>query len=308
MRILVLGAGAIGGYYGARLVHAGRDVTFLVRPARAARISATGLSIASPTAPLLTASAKTITQADDRQPYDAILLSCKSYDLESAIAAIKPAVGPRTIILPLLNGMRHLDVLDAEFGPARVLGGTCHISTTLDDDGTVRQMSPFDILTLGPRNPDHQAAARALSTELDGAGFEVRYSESGTSAMWDKWVLIATLAGMTCLMRANIGEIVATRGGEARISQLLDECCAVATAYGHAPKSQVVFFTRSALTDPMSQMSSSMLRDLQRGSRTEADHILGDLAARGAKAGVPTPLLDAAFAHLQAYQNRLTPT
>ena len=306
MRILILGAGATGGYYGGRLAKAGRDVTFLVRPHRKQTLDSDGLTIKSQLGAVMTPVAA-ITTDDISTPFDAIVLSCKAYDLASAMTAIQPAVGPDTLILPLLNGMRHLDQLDGVFGQTRVLGGTCHISVTLTEAGVVRHMSPFDGLTLEARWPSQLDRARALHAAMSGAGFDVRFSDTATGAMWDKWVLLATLAGMTCLMRASIGEIVATRGGQARISAMLDECCAVAAACGHPSKPAVVLLTRTTLTDPESSMTSSMLRDLQRGDRIEADHIIGDFVERGAAAGVATPLLDAVYGHLQAYQNRLPP-
>lgn len=304
MRILILGAGATGGYYGGRLANAGADVTFLVRPKRAEILARDGLEIESPLGAVKTP-VTTVTTGEIACPFDAVILSCKAYDLSSAIETIRPAVGPDTLILPLLNGMRHLEELDAAFGNNSVLGGTCHISVTLTETGVVRHMSPFDAMTLGPRTPSQAERSETLHAAISNCGFEARYSRDVTSAMWDKWVLLATLAGMTCLMRANIGEIVATRGGEGKISNMLDECCAIADVYGHKPKAPVIFLTRATLTDPKSAMSASMRRDLERGARIEADHIIGDLVARGAAAGVATPLLDTAYAHLQAYQNRL---
>jgi 2-dehydropantoate 2-reductase len=297
LKLLVLGAGATGGYYGGKLAAAGRDVTFLVRGQRAKDLDRVGLTIESSAASIKT-NVRAVTHVDRSHCFDVVLLSCKAYDLDTAIAAIAPAVGPTTLVLPILNGMRHLDQLDAAFGRQHVLGGTCHISTTLTDTGIVRHMSPFDTLTLGPRDQSQAKAAGTLQRYLRGTGFEVRHVRNGTAAMWDKWVLLATLAGATCLMRGSIGDIVARDGGEATISAMLDECCAVAAAHGHKPKPTVVFLIRATLTDPNSKMTSSMLRDLQRGARIEADHIIGDLMARGRAAGVATPWLSAAYASL----------
>ena len=304
MRLLFLGAGATGGYFGGRLAKSGGDVTFLVRPQRAGMLTRNGLTIESP-AGNFTTPVTAVTKGQIAGPYDAVILSCKAYDLEAAIDATGPAVGPETLILPLLNGLKHLDDLDAAFGQYRVLGGTCHISAALAGDGTIRHLSPFDALTLGARVQSQTVPCKKLHAELSRGGFEVRLADDVIGAMWEKWVLLATLAGMTCLMRANIGEIVATRGGEAQISAMLDECCAVAAANGQKPRAPVVFMTRATLTDPASTMSASMLRDLQQGSRIEADHIIGELIARGLAKGVTTPLLTTAYSHLQAYQNRL---
>ena len=304
MRLLILGAGATGGYYGGRLVKAGADVTFLVRPARAEALRRDGLRIESGKGDVATPVA-TVTRDAISAPYDAVLLSCKAYDLEAAIGAITPAVGSNTLILPLLNGMKHIDALDTAFGAERVLGGTCHISVTLTPDGVIRHFSPFDALTLGPRFPAQTGRCKELHGILASGGFEARYSDAIIRSMWEKWVLLATLAGMTCLMRGNIGEIVATKGGAQQINDFLDECCATANAAGAAPRDEAVTMTRGVLTDPSSTMSASMRRDLERGARIAADHILGALLSRAAASGVPTPLLATAYRHTQIYQNRL---
>lgn len=246
MRLLILGAGATGGYYGGRLAKAGANVNFLVRPARAEALRREGLRIESRKGDFATP-VEVITRDVIAAPYDAVILSCKAYDLQSAIEAIAPAVGPETLILPLLNGMKHIDALDAAFGAERILGGTCHISVTLTPDGIVRHFSPFDALTVGPRSASQTARCKALHQILSSGGFEARYSEDVIRAMWEKWVLLATLAGMTCLMRGNIGEIVATKDGAQQINHFIDECCATASAAGSAPRDESVAMTRTAL-------------------------------------------------------------
>jgi len=151
MRTLIVGAGATGGYYGARLAEAGADVTFLVRPARAAKLAADGLNVRSPLGDLHLPDPPTVTadKLAGAGRFDLILLSCKAYDLDSAVADLAPAVGPDTAILPVLNGMSHLDVLDARFGAERVLGGSCAIAATLAPDGEIRHMSELCSITYG---------------------------------------------------------------------------------------------------------------------------------------------------------------
>lgn len=304
MKILVLGAGATGGFFGGRLAGAGADVTFLVRPKRQALLAANGLRIESARGNIALPVA-TVTKVSASDDYDVVVVSCKAYDLDSAIDAIRPAVGERTYILPLLNGLKHLDILDAAFGRDRVLGGTCHIGVTLADDGTIRHLNAFDILTHGFRTEGQRTFCEALQREFQRGGFEVRLSEDIVGAMWEKWVLLATLAGMTCLMRGSIGEIVATDAGKQRISDMLDECIAVATASGQSPSDQAIVQVRDTLTQEGSTLTSSMLRDMLSGGRVEADHILGDLVSRAEALAVATPLLKLAYIHLQVYQNRL---
>jgi 2-dehydropantoate 2-reductase len=306
MRLLILGAGATGGYFGGLLAKAGADVTFLVRPKRREQLGADGLTIESRDGNIATP-VKAITQDQIAGPFDAVILSSKAYDLAGAIETIRPAVGETTLVVPLLNGMHHLDDLDAAFGKSRVLGGTCHISVVLEADGRIRHLSPFASLTLGPRAAAQEEGAKRLHNELVRGGFDARYSDNVIGAMWEKWILLATLAGSTCLMRASIGEIVRANGTQF-ISGMLDECCAVAKATGYPPRPAAESGARATLTEPKSNISASMRRDIERGARIEADHIVGDLISRGREHAIATPLLDIAYIHLQAYQNGLRGT
>jgi 2-dehydropantoate 2-reductase len=300
VRILVLGAGAIGGYFGGRLLQAGRDVTFLVRPARAARLAETGLVIESPFGDATLPQPPTVTADAIRSPFDLILLSAKAYDLDSAINDIAPAVGPLTAILPLLNGMRHLDMLDARFGSEHVLGGVAMAALTLDDQGRILHLNKNQAIIFGERDGSRSARAQAIENELSGATFEARLSEQIVLEMWEKWVLLATLAAETCLMRASVGDIVAAGGAEFA-EQLLGESVAIAMANGYAPRASVRERVHATATQAGSTLTASMLRDVERGSKTEADHILGDLISRGPS---QSALLGLAYLNLEAYEVR----
>src|SRR5215207_2580797 len=168
MRFLVVGAGATGGYFGGRLLEAGRDVTFLVRPARAQRLAAAGLTIASPAGDVSLRPPSPVLAAELRAPFDAVLLSSKAYDLGDAIDSFAPAVGPDTAVVPLLNGMRHLDTLDARFGAGRVLGGSCFISTRLDEGGHIAHVSDIHRLTFGERAGGRSPRVESLAAALAG--------------------------------------------------------------------------------------------------------------------------------------------
>lgn len=306
MRILVIGAGAIGGYFGGRLLQAGRDVTFLVRPRRAGQLAESGLVIESPHGDLTLPHPPVVLAENLREPFDLILLSCKAYDLAGAIESFAPAVGPQTMILPLLNGMQHLDVLDARFGAERVLGGKCVISVTLDDAGVVKQLNPVQSLSYGSRTPG-DARMAALQAALGDAGFDALPSEHIVQEMWEKWIFLATLAGATCLMRAAIGAIVAAPGGERLVLRLLDECSAIAASHDHAPRAPFLAQIRPMLTAAGSPTTASMLRDIERNARIEADHIMGDLLRRrpvvAADATSPS-VLETVYTHLKAYEAR----
>jgi 2-dehydropantoate 2-reductase len=303
MRILVVGAGAIGGYFGGRLLEAGRDVTFLVRAGRAARLAETGLVIRSPAGDIHRSSPPTIEAEALREPFDLILLGCKAYDLDNAIESFAPAVGRGTAILPVLNGMRHLDRLEQQFGAMPVLGGQCLISTAMDEQGRITHLSDSHTLAFGERKGSPSPRAEAIAAELSGAGFDSRLSPVILQEMWEKWVFIATAAGITCLMRATVGDIVAAGGADLAIA-LLDECAAIAADQGFAPRQESLQRSRSMFTTPGSLLTASMLRDIERGGRTEVEHVLGDLMRRGGLEDKQRSFLHSAYVHVAAYEAR----
>jgi 2-dehydropantoate 2-reductase len=304
MRILVVGAGAIGGYFGGRMLQAGRDVTFLVRPRRAAELADAGLVIKSPNGDVTLKSPPAV-QADKlNEKFDVVLLSCKAFDLEDAIKSFAAAVGPQTAIVPLLNGMLHLDVLDRKFGGERVLGGLCAIAVTLNEKREVVQLQPMQSLNFGERDGKLSERVRAIGDVMAGGNFGAVASEHIIQEMWEKWVFLASLAASTCLMRTSVGNILAVPGGRDFILGMLDECSAVATAQGHAPRAPFLERTRGMLTAEGSQMTASMFRDIKVGAPVEADHVIGDLVARGDAAKVPVPKLRTAYIHLKAYERQ----
>ncbi len=304
MRILVVGAGAIGGYFGGRMLQTGRDVTFLVRPRRAAELADAGLVIKSPNGDVTLKSPPAV-QADQlSEKFDVVLLSCKAFDLDDAIKSFAAAVGPHTAIVPLLNGILHLDVLDRKFGGERVLGGLCAIAVTLNDKREVVQLQPMQSLNFGERDGKRSERVRAIAEVMASGNFGAVASEHIIQEMWEKWVFLASLAAATCLMRTSVGTILAVPGGRDFILGMLDECSAVATAQGYAPRAPFLERTRGMLTAEGSQMTASMFRDIKAGARVEADHVIGDLIARGDAAKVPVPKLRTAYIHLKAYEKQ----
>jgi 2-dehydropantoate 2-reductase len=306
VRILSVGAGAIGGYFGARLIAAGRDVTFLVRPRRAEQLRRNGLVVTSPLGDLNLPTPALETVDTLKDFYDLILLSSKSYDLEGSINDFARALGPNSQVLPLLNGLRHLDVLDARFGAQRVLGGLARISSTMDADGRIHQLGTFNALAFGSRGRDPQRNIDDIADALRVPGFDSHLSADILHEMWEKWVFIAAAAATTCLMRAAVGDIVAAGAQDIPVG-LLRECSAIATANGFAPREAALNMGLSVLTAPGSVFTASMLRDIEQGSRIESDHIVGDLlerAATGAATAVHAPVLATAYMHLKAYEAR----
>jgi 2-dehydropantoate 2-reductase len=304
VRILIVGAGSTGGYFGARLVQAGRDVTFLVRPARAAALRGAGLQIVSPLGDFSVAPKLALAGAVG-QPFDIVLVTVKAFALPGAIEDFAPAVGPGTLILPVLNGMKHIDDLQARFGAERVVGGVCRVSTTLDAQGRIVHLAPFHELIYGELDGSRSARIEALHAFLSEAGFTAQLSSHIAQDLWNKWILLATLGGICSLARGTVGEIAAIDGGGDFVRGFFAEAAAVAGAAGFAPSRQAADFMLDVLTAANSPLTSSMYRDLLAGDRVEADQILGDLRARARRANLATPLVSAAFIQLDVHQRRL---
>jgi 2-dehydropantoate 2-reductase len=300
MKILVLGAGGIGGYFGGKMVEAGADVTFLVRPKRAAQLAAAGLIIRSPSGDL-TQKVKTVLAADVRPDYDMVLFTCKSYDLEDAIASIKPAMGPATAVIPFLNGIKHMERLDKEFGRERVLGGVAQIAATLNAEGEVVQLNELHLLIFGERDAATSRRCEELAAIMAKAKFESRLSPTILLELWEKFVLLATLAGMTCLMRNSVGAIMHADEGEAIMLEMLEECRGVAVAEGYTPRPEFMQRIRGLLTDRTRPFTASMLRDIEKGGPIENEHIVGDMLARARGHGLKFAMLRVANCHLQTY-------
>jgi len=303
MKILVVGAGSIGGYFGGRLLEAGRDVTFLVRAHRAAQLAHSGLQIRSALGDVSLRAPPTVAAEALRAPFELVLLSCKAYDLRGAMDSFAPAVGPETAILPLLNGMAHLDVLEARFGAARVLGGLCLISSTLEPDGRIVHLNEQHAVCFGEREGVRTERAHAIESALSGARFDARCSDIILQEMWEKWVFIAATAGITCLMRATIGDIVAA-GAEAFGAALLKECAAIAACNGYTPRADSMKQSMRTLTAAGSPITASMFKDIERDAPIEAEQIVGDLLRRAGTDSTADSLLQVASAHLRTYEAR----
>ena len=303
MRTLVIGAGAVGGYYGGRLAATDRDVTFLVRDARKAQLEQTRLQIFDVYGDVTVVPKLLTPQALKAHPqtFDLILVSTKAYSLEAAMEDFAPAVGAETLILPLLNGMRQLDLLDARFGAERVLGGSVQIVGDMDAEGKIYSLGKLHDMNFGERDKRISERIQALDALLGGAGFETNLKPDILAAMWQKWTLLAAMGAITCLLRGSIGAVVATPGGLETAQAIIAECSAIAAANGYPPTEAAQAVMTKRLTEAGSPLTASMYRDLQRGSRVEVDHILGDLLERGRRHGVQAPLVLAAFVQLRMY-------
>lgn len=304
LSLLVVGAGSTGGYFGARLAAAGRDVTFLVRPARAQTLERDGLRVVSPHGDLALQPAL-LTASSLSRTFDAVLLTVKAFHLDQSIEDMAPAVGPDTMILPVLNGMSHVDALIRRFGSHAVAGCACKVAAMLDGEGRVIQMAPLHELTYGELDGRLSARIGRLDEFMRGAGFDAILSTQIEQEMWNKWVLLSALGSINCLSGGSIGEVAATASGAPFSLALLAEVVAIVVAEGHPPSDEFLSRAKSMLTAPGSAQTSSMFRDMQAGQRIEATQIVGDLLARGLRRGLQSPLLNAAFTRLAVYERQM---
>lgn len=301
MRVLVLGAGALGGYFGGRALERGVDVTFLVRPRRAEQLARDGLVVESKFGEIRR---PVPTVATAGPGYDAVLLTAKAYDLDSAIAAIRPAVEAGASVLPVLNGMSHMDRLNEAFGKERVWGGMAQISATLTPDGVIRQVQDWCNVVFGEQDGRMDGRAAELAAAMGrGPGMNAVAVPDIMQRMWDKLAFISTLAGATVLFRAAVGDIVRAGGGKL-LETLLERNVAVAAANGFPIRDEVLAPYRKSISDPNSPVTASLLKDLEAGGPNEADHILGYIADAAERAGLPAELQRAAWLHAKAQGER----
>jgi len=303
MKTLILGAGGIGGYFGGRLAQAGGDVTFLVRPKRRAEIARDGLVIESPLGNARL-QAKTVVAEELKPGYDAVIFTCKAYDLDSAMDAIAPAMVGECAVVPQLNGIAHLDRLDARFGKAQVMGGVAQINVTLRRDGVVHHMDKLARIVFGERDRKPSARSQALADAFAKTSLDWKLSPDIEQDMWEKVAFLAALAATTCLFRGNVGEIMAAPGGKAAMERAIAATIAIATAEGHPPRAAAIDFARTRLTDREGTWSASMMRDLEAGGKIEGDHIVGWMLERARRHGIDDTILSLAYTNLKAYEAR----
>lgn len=303
MRTLVLGAGATGGYFGGRMVEAGNAVTFLVRSGRAQQLRRDGLVMRSPLGDVNVKDPDVIEKA--AAPYDLVLLSCKAYDLTASMNAIQPAVGSQTMIVPLLNGIKHIEDLQSRFGETNVLGGCCIISSVLHEDGHILHLNDTHTIKFGEWSGGTSQRIQELEQIMTTCKFVSQAHTNIKQAMWEKWVMITSLAALTTMMRGSVGEIAMAPGGKEVAERLTNECFLVLKAHGFEPNQKFVYQTFSRLTDTTSFLKASMLRDMERGGKTEAEHIIGDFIEKAEQKQVDVPTLKTAYCNLSVHERSI---
>ncbi|WP_201294764.1 MULTISPECIES: ketopantoate reductase family protein [unclassified Nocardiopsis] len=302
MRILIVGAGAVGGYFGAHLARAGRNVDFLVRPARAELLRERGLVLRDVEGRTETVPVSAVTADQLRADYDLVIVAVKSYGFEAAVKDLSSAVGPRTVVLPFLNGMRHVDTLVERFGADRVYGGVAMVMTRLGEQGEIVEVGKLGQLVYGPLTEQPVLPLADVHAALDSGGHTATPSEDIRQELWNKWVFLATLGACTCLMRGPIGRVNSAPGGQEFTAAVFEEAIAVAAASGFPPDQATRERADAVIANTTASTTTSMYWDLTHGNPVEAEHIIGDLVARGRELGVPTPLFSLAYTHLCVYE------
>ena len=302
MRVLILGAGAVGGYFGGRLVQAGRDVTFLVRERRARELAENGLRIADPQGETDRITVQVTTAGQAGAPFDVVVIAVKAFALDSALDDLGAAVGPDTVLVPFLNGLRHIDVLRSRYGDRRTYGGVAFAATELGPDGTIIQLNSIQSLSYGPITQRADSQASAVHEALSGGGFPSELSTTIIHDMWEKWIFLAGVGAATTLMRGDLGQVNRAPGGGNVTAGLVEELVAIATASGFPPRAAALDRVQATMSDRRAPTTSSLYRDLLAGNRLEAEHIIGDLVRRAELLGLTVPLLQLVRTNLAVYE------
>jgi 2-dehydropantoate 2-reductase len=301
MRILVVGAGAVGGYFGGRLLEKGKDVTFLVREKRSKQLAEHGLRIESVNGNA-TLHPKTISTKNGENPFDLVILSTKAYHLDSVLNDITPFVCPSTILLPLLNGISHIEVLKDRFGQKNVIGGLCFIESTLNEAGTVQQTSSFHDLVFGELNGVKTERITRIEEAFSGTEAIFRLSNNIMKELWHKYLFITAFSGVTTLTRSPIGPIVEADGGLELIRSLGKELCCVARSIDAPIATEYEEILTTRISQMGYEMKSSMQRDMEKGLPAEADHLQGYLYQIAKEKQMNVPLLEMIYTNLKVYE------
>jgi 2-dehydropantoate 2-reductase len=304
MTVLVVGAGAGGGYIGDRLLAAGRDVTFLVHAHTLARLRESGLRLRHGT-DVRTVDVNAVTAADLNTTYDVIVVAVRASAVASAIDDVLPAVGPDTRIVPIVNGIGHLSLLTAAFG-RRALGAAARLHASLSADGVIDVVVPGIDIQIGALDGDDADGLKRTRAELEAPDVAVAVRDDIRGAMWEKFAFIMSAAVLTCLVGAEIGPIARADGGVALARRVLAEVSSIAAAEGHPLADEVRNNLDAVVTDPSSKFGPSMFRDLRAGRPIEMG-VFTDLADHARTHHLDTPLLDAAMVVVDVHNRRVSP-
>jgi 2-dehydropantoate 2-reductase len=304
MKFSILGSGAVGGYYGAKLIRAGHDVTFVARGAHLAAIRERGLEIRSPALGDFTVHARAEDDTTRVGPVDVVIVAVKAYDNVSALPLVAPMIGPQTTILPLQNGVDSASELAARFGEAPVVGGVTYIATALAAPGVIEQTGTHRRIVFGevfgalPRMTDRISAIRDALTAAD---IQAEAVEDGRVPIWEKFIFLVSLAGFTGASRLPIGPVWADPVIRERFLDGCREIERLARAEGVPVATDIVERISTYAAAIPATMRSSLLIDLSQGKRIEVEQLQGSVVRRAARLGVPVPITSTLYAVLKPW-------
>ena len=302
MRIAIIGAGGVGGYFGARLQQAGADVHFVARGAHLAAMRREGLTVESPLGNIHLSSVKATESPADIGPADMVWLSVKLWDMDSAVQSMRPLIGPGTGIISFQNGVQKDEILRAAFGDGAVMGGVAYIATNIDRPGVIKHTGTMQRLVFGEYGGRRSKRAETLLDLCVRGGINAELSDDVRKAIWEKFVFLVGLSGSTTTMRETIGPIRSHPQSRRFLSDLMGETVAVGRALGVALPADFAD-QRLAFVDSLPDaMTSSMHHDLKAGKRLEVSWLSGGVAQLGEKAGVATPMNRAVWDILALYE------
>ncbi|WP_019392088.1 ketopantoate reductase family protein [Priestia filamentosa] len=300
MKILVVGAGGVGGYFGARLAESGEDVTFLVREKRAKRLREDGLVVKSIHGDIHIQ--PSLVTKETPQIFDVVLLSTKAYHLQEVMEDLTGFVGEETVIVPLLNGFAHVEQLEMKFGAERVSGGLCFIETTLNEHGHIIQTSGVHKITFGERTGVGSERMDKLEQAFAKTKAMYKNSDRVLRDMWNKYLFITTLSSVTTLTRAPIGAVLESKDGEQFVEALMIEIKMVMDAIEAPLSENIVQRHMETMHKQDYGMKSSMQRDMEKELPVEGDHLQGYLLQKAKEQGMRCPYLEAVYQNLKVYE------
>jgi 2-dehydropantoate 2-reductase len=301
MKIAVMGSGGVGGYFGAKLAHSGAEVHFIARGAHLAAMGEHGLRIESPTGDLTIQPVNATDNPAEIGPADIVLFAVKLYDTEVAAEACRPLLGPETAVVTFQNGIDGLGVLRRVLGDAHVAGGVTYIAAGIAAPGVIRQTGAMARLIFGELDGTPSSRLQVLLDQCTSAGIEATLHPAILQALWEKFVMLCTMSGLTTLARQPIGPIRRVPQTRALAEASLRETVAVARAHGVELSSDIIERTMAFFDQVPDEVKSSMLQDLEGGRRLEVFWLSGAVARLGAERGIATPVHQTIAAALALY-------
>ncbi|MFL5807601.1 MAG: 2-dehydropantoate 2-reductase [Roseiflexaceae bacterium] len=302
MKIAVVGAGGVGGYFGGLLARAGHDVAFLARGAHLRAIRARGLRVEGVGETFTIAPTNATDDPGEVGPVELVMLCTKTYDLAAVIEQTRSLVGPSTALLTLQNGVESPDLVAATYGPRAVLPGVVYCEVAVREPGVIFQGSPIQRLIFGEASGEVTPRTRAIAGAFAATGVDVTLSENVLGALWGKFCFICGMSGVTTLTRRTVGPILEDAEARLLLRTVVEEARAIALARGVCFDTDPVEAGIATFARFPPEAKSSMQRDLERGGRLEIEALSGAVVRLGRALGIPTPANQAIYAALRLAQ------